>query len=226
MLIDWSRVDLVMLDMDGTLLDLHFDNHFWRQLVPQHWAQARGLDVAQARHELEQRYHKERGSLSWYSVDFWSEELGLDLLTLKQSERGRIRLRPHTQDFLQALAGSGRQRWLVTNAHHHSLALKLDVTGIGAHFDLIICSHELAAAKESAAFWQRLQDRHPFPASACLLVDDNEEVLDTACVYGIGQVLCIRQPDSQQARRNDLRHPAIDDFHEIMGDACRHITKT
>ncbi len=220
MLIDWSRIDLVMLDMDGTLLDLHFDNHFWRQLVPQRWAQAHGLDLAQAQAELERRYHRERGRLSWYSVDFWSAELGLDLIALKQTERARIRVRPQTLAFLQAVAASGRQRWLVTNAHHHSLALKLDVTGIGAHFDHILCSHTFAAAKESAAFWPALQARHPFQAQGCLLIDDSEEVLDAALTYGIGQVLCIRQPDSQQARRQHLRHPAIDDFDDIMDSLC------
>ena len=31
---DWSRIDHVLLDLDGTLLDLDFDNHFWQTLVP------------------------------------------------------------------------------------------------------------------------------------------------------------------------------------------------
>ncbi|MGD8938682.1 MAG: haloacid dehalogenase, partial [Gammaproteobacteria bacterium] len=33
-MIDWTQIDTVLLDMDGTLLDLHFDNHFWREHVP------------------------------------------------------------------------------------------------------------------------------------------------------------------------------------------------
>ncbi|KEP73664.1 nucleotidase, partial [Microbacterium sp. SUBG005] len=32
--IDWQAVDTVLLDMDGTLLDLAFDNYFWQKLVP------------------------------------------------------------------------------------------------------------------------------------------------------------------------------------------------
>ena len=31
---EWSRIDVVCLDMDGTVLDLHFDNHFWQTHVP------------------------------------------------------------------------------------------------------------------------------------------------------------------------------------------------
>ena len=31
---DWNSIDTVFLDMDGTLLDLHFDNHFWLEYLP------------------------------------------------------------------------------------------------------------------------------------------------------------------------------------------------
>ncbi len=50
--VDWSQVDTVLLDMDGTLLDLHFDNRFWNEHLPRCYAQARGLDEAAARAEL------------------------------------------------------------------------------------------------------------------------------------------------------------------------------
>ena len=33
-MIDWDRIDTVLLDMDGTLLDLHYDNTLWNELLP------------------------------------------------------------------------------------------------------------------------------------------------------------------------------------------------
>jgi 5'-nucleotidase len=33
--LDWNNIDTVLLDMDGTLLDLAFDSQFWLQDVPQ-----------------------------------------------------------------------------------------------------------------------------------------------------------------------------------------------
>ncbi|MFV8760570.1 GMP/IMP nucleotidase, partial [Yersinia enterocolitica] len=27
--LNWQEIDTVLLDMDGTLLDLEFDSHFW-----------------------------------------------------------------------------------------------------------------------------------------------------------------------------------------------------
>ena len=31
---DWKSITAVFLDMDGTLLDLYFDNYFWHEHVP------------------------------------------------------------------------------------------------------------------------------------------------------------------------------------------------
>ena len=40
-MIDWSRIDTVLLDMDGTLIDLRFDNHLWNVVVPDRCANRR-----------------------------------------------------------------------------------------------------------------------------------------------------------------------------------------
>ena len=44
----WSDIDTVLLDMDGTLLDLHFDNHFWLEHLPQRYAELHGVSRAMA----------------------------------------------------------------------------------------------------------------------------------------------------------------------------------
>ena len=33
-LIDWEEIDTILLDMDGTLLDLNYDLHFWLEHLP------------------------------------------------------------------------------------------------------------------------------------------------------------------------------------------------
>ena len=45
-MIPWHEIDSVFLDMDGTLLDLHFDNHFWREHVPLRYAEKHNIDIA------------------------------------------------------------------------------------------------------------------------------------------------------------------------------------
>ena len=151
-MIDWSAIDTVLLDMDGTLLDLHFDNHFWQVHVPLRYAVAKGLPHDVARDELMARYHARAGTLAWYSVDFWETELELDIMQLKEEVAHLIAVHPHVTDFLVAVRAAGKRIVLATNAHHKSLTLKMARTGLTPHFDAIVSSHALGAAKEEQAF--------------------------------------------------------------------------
>lgn len=215
-MLDWNLIDTVLLDMDGTLLDLHYDNHFWLHHLPAHYAGHKGVSLEAAQADLYARFASQQGTLNWYSVDFWSENLGLDVGALKHETAERIAIRPTTLDFLHAVRDSGRSPWLVTNAHHKSLNLKLDRTGIGQYFDRIICSHDFAAPKESQDFWQRLRQQEPFDPARSLMIDDSLSVLSSARDYGIGQVLTIVQPDSQRPGREGLGFPALHSFADIM----------
>lgn len=215
-LIDWQRVDTVLLDMDGTLLDLYFDNHFWLQHVPVIYGQKNGMATDTARNELIARFGREQGTLNWYSVDFWSRELNLDLALLKRDLVHLIKPRPCAFEFLQAIVASGRRAWLVTNAHHHSLTLKLAHTPLAQYCERILCSHDFAEPKEAAAFWPALQAREPFDPARALFIDDSEPVLRAAHEFGIGQVLTIAQPDSQKPARADLNFPVLHHFDDIM----------
>ena len=47
--LDWDSIDTVLLDMDGTLLDLHFDNHFWLEFVPHKYAELKGIALRRLR---------------------------------------------------------------------------------------------------------------------------------------------------------------------------------
>jgi len=162
LLIPWHQVDTVMLDMDGTLLDLHYDNHFWLHHVPFCYARKLGITTAQAWSILEPEMLRIQGTLDWYSVDYWSEQLQLDITAMKANLADRIGFRPHAELFLETLTRAGKHCWLVTNAHPKSLQLKCQITGIDRFFEVIISAHELGLAKEQAEFWQRLHSRHAF----------------------------------------------------------------
>src|SRR5512134_3873499 len=98
-MIDWTTIDTVLLDMDGTLLDLNFDNHFWQAHVPLRYAEIKGISREAAREELMSRYHARAGSLAWYSVDFWETELELDIMRLKEEVSHLIAIHPSVIEF-------------------------------------------------------------------------------------------------------------------------------
>jgi putative hydrolase of the HAD superfamily len=215
-MIDWNQIDVVFLDMDGTLLDLHFDNHFWLEYVPRRYAEARGMVLDEAKDELMSRYRSVEGTLEWYCVDHWSRELGLDIALLKREVDHLIAVHPHVADFLDAMHGLGKRRILVTNAHQKSLALKLERTRLGGHLDGVVCSHELGLPKENPEFWDRLRVVEPFDRERTLFVDDSPSVLASARRYGIRWLLRVLRPDTQGPVREAEGYDAIHDFSEIL----------
>ncbi|MDF2446608.1 MAG: haloacid dehalogenase superfamily protein subfamily variant 3 with third motif having or [Moraxellaceae bacterium] len=221
-LVDWARIDTVLLDMDGTLLDLYFDNQFWLHHLPAVYGRERGMDTDAAREDLVARFGREQGTLNWYCVDFWTQELGLDIAGLKRDLIHLIQPRPGAFAFLQAVRDSGRSAWLVTNAHHHSLSLKLAHTPLTDLCDRILCSHDFREPKESAAFWPALQRQEPFEPARALFVDDSESVLRAAHDFGIGQLLTIGQPDSRRPTREGLHFPVLHHFDDLLPIPPRH----
>ena len=215
-LVNWNLIDTVLLDMDGTLLDLNFDNHFWQTHLPRQYAAARGVAAEAVREELLARFRAHAGTLDWYSVDFWQAELDVDIMMLKEEVAHLIAVHPHVVDFLAALRSSGRRIVLATNAHHKSVTLKMARTGLTPHFDAIISSHALGAAKEEQAFWQALRAIEPFDPVRTLLVDDSLPVLDSARRYGIAHLLAVKKPDTTQREKRTGDYLALDDFSQLM----------
>lgn len=220
-MINWNSIDTVLLDMDGTLLDLQFDNYFWMQHLPAVYAGKHQLSQDDASTQLHDRFSGNQGTLDWYCLDHWSAQLGLDVQALKRELQHMISLRPHVIEFLSRLHASHRDLVMVTNAHRKTLEIKMEQIDLTGWFDRVVVSHDLAAPKEEQAFWERLQELHPFDPAKTLLIDDTESVLDSARDYGISHLLTLLQPDSSRQKRIDTRFPGIHHFDEIMPEETR-----
>jgi putative hydrolase of the HAD superfamily len=214
---DWSRIDHVLLDLDGTLLDLDFDNHFWQILVPRTWGATRGLDQETARQLLKPRFAACAGTLPWYSTDYWSAELGLDIAGLKRLNEQRIRWLPGAQRFLAAARRRGKRLVLLTNAHPKALAIKHERTGVLDHFDASFSSHDVGSPKEDALFWETLRRLEPFDPARSLFADDSPSVLRAARAAGLGMIRAIRRPDSARPGHVHEEFAAVDALAELLG---------
>jgi HAD superfamily hydrolase (TIGR01509 family) len=214
--ISWPRIDTVLLDMDGTLLDLRFDNYFWLDLIPREYAKARRLALTEAQDHLTPRFAAHRGTLNWYCTDFWSRELGLDVARLKHDAREHIGWLPGAESFLQSLRAMGKRLVLVTNAHWDSLRIKCEHIGFERYFHALISSHGYGVPKEHAEFWPALQAEHPFDAERTLFVDDSLPVLRAARQYGVKHVVAISHPDSSQPPRICDEFPSTPRVAELL----------
>ncbi|GAB2721471.1 GMP/IMP nucleotidase [Halomonas garicola] len=213
-MIHWQTIDTVLLDMDGTLLDLHFDSHFWLEHLPRRYVELHQLDEASQR-ALEARIVGEQGTLDWYSLAYWRRELDVDIVALKREVQHLIGLRGDALDFLRWLKVAHPRVVLATNADRESLELKLPLTGLEPYLDAIVSSQDLGAAKEEQAFWHALRAREPFDPARTLFIDDNPRVLESAKAFGIRHLLGIKQPDSRRPERELQTFTALGRFAEI-----------
>lgn len=216
--VDWSAVHTVFLDMDGTLLDLYFDNHFWIEHVPLRWGEQRGMTLEQAKQALHPRFKALEGTLNWYCVDHWSRELEMDILALKRELQHLIGVLPDVPQFLRYLRSLGKRIVLLTNAHGDVLELKMELTELRDYFDVLISSHQLGLPKEGPGFWDKLQSLEPFEPRRALLMDDSLRVLRAAHRAGIGQLVAMRRPDSRYPAREIDEFPAVTRLGELLSD--------
>jgi putative hydrolase of the HAD superfamily len=214
--INWNNIDTVLLDMDGTLLDRHFDDHFWLEHVPKRYAQLNGLGVEAAKERLYRMFRSQENTLNWTDLDYWSAQLGLDIPVLKEEVNHLIAVHPFVVEFLTFLRQHGKQVHLVTNAHGKTLELKMRRTSIGGYFDGIISAHDLGLPKEEPAFWGKLQERIPFVAERTMLGEDSETNHEPARLFGIKYLIYVGRFSSTAAPLQSQSFKTIRYFSELV----------
>jgi GMP/IMP 5'-nucleotidase len=212
----WDEVDTVILDMDGTLLDLHFDQEVWNRLLPERFALAFDCSIEHAEVEVARRLETARGTLAWYCLDHWTERLGLDVAGLEIELAHLVQPRPGAIGFLEALAAAGHRLVLATNAHPSSMRRKFAITGIDHYFDVIACAHHYGTCKEDPAFWPAFTSDLAIEPGRAILIDDNHAVLDAAGQFGIAYVYGVQYPDTRGPRITSPLFHCIDSFGELI----------
>jgi putative hydrolase of the HAD superfamily len=195
-LLPWRDIDTVLLDMDGTLLDLHYDNHFWMEHLP--------------------LFERKAGQLQWYCLDFWSAELKLPVRELKLETAHLIALRPDADTFLAAIKKAGKRVVMITNAHRDSLSLKLERIELAPYFERLISSHDYGFPKEHPQFWEALQADIDFDPARSLFIDDTLPILRSARGFGVAHLLAVSQPDSRKGPKDTAEFAAVGDYRELI----------
>ena len=216
--LDWDSIDTVLLDMDGTLLDLHFDYYFWTQHLPEKYNQIENGDIQQTTLFIANRLAEKQGQLEWYCTNYWSKQFGLNIIQAQAEVKHLIQERPQVIEFLESLGKHQKNRVLITNSDRPSIELKFAHSAIEPLLDQVISSHDYRAAKEDQQFWYELQKNLDFDPATTLFIDDSESVLNAAHQFGIKHLLSIKQPISTQPREDISQFPMIDDFMSLIGD--------
>lgn len=212
-----DMIDTLLLDMDGTLLDLHFDNHFWVDHLPLRYSDLHEVAFESANDHVEQSLREAEGTLSWYCINHWSEHFKVDIMKLKDEITHLIQYREGSAEFLRRVeAVDHLQVLLITDAHPAVLDLKQLHTSLLDHVEQAISSHDLGAPKRHPLFWKRLAEVVSFDPARTLMIDDNPHVLAQCQAFGVHHLLCVDQPDSRKRREHDHAFPVIDNLMHLF----------
>ncbi len=211
-----ERCDTLMLDMDGTILDLAFDSYIWKDLVPRRYAAANDMSFERARELLFEKYAAVQGDLEWYCLDHWNDRLGIDVVKIHHDVTHRIGYLPGALDFLRTVHARDMRVLLVTNSHPDTLDLKDAVTGLADYFDGLHSSHTYGHPKESQDFWKALQDEVSFDPATTLFVDDSQPVLRSAAEYGIEMLVTVTRPDTTEPARRGLEFRGVETVRDML----------
>lgn len=215
--LDWSAVDDVLLDMDGTLLDRHFDNFFFEEELPRRYAARHGLPFKEALAKLLAMYRSVETELAWTDLHYWSRLLDMDLVALTKEFDHLIRFLPDAEDFLAHLREQGKRVHIVTNAHASGIAIKAAKTGVDKHVERIVNAFEVGHLKMRPEYWPTCRDLIGFDPARSLYIDDDESCLAAAQAFGIGYIVHRSKSSSQLPPQPSARYRSIETFHVLMG---------
>lgn len=207
--LDWDRIDHVLLDMDGTLLDRHFDNYFFEEALPRRYAALHRLSFEQARDTLMGMYRSVEGELAWTDLHYWTSRVGLDVVALHRELNHLIDFLPDALPFLKALQRRGKRVTIVTNAHGAGVAVKVAKTGLDRYVDRIVNAFEVGCLKMRPEYWPVCQRLVGFDPARSLYIDDDEGCLRAAHGFGVAYLYHRSKSSSQ------LDPEPSDTFHSL-----------
>jgi putative hydrolase of the HAD superfamily len=193
----WDQIDDVLLDMDGTLLDRHFDNFFFEEELPRRYAVLQGLSFEESRERLMAMYRSVEGELAWTDLHYWTDRVGIDVVAMHKELNHMIGFLPGAEEFLRQLRQRGKRVTVITNAHQIGVAVKAAKTGLDQHVDRIVDAFEVGYLKMRPEYWPSCQQLVGFEPKRSLYVDDDESCLDAAKRFGIVEIIHSAKSSSQ-----------------------------
>lgn len=214
--LNWKEIDDVLLDMDGTLLDRHFDNFFFEEELPRRYAVLQGMPFEAARDQLMSMYRSVEGELAWTDLHYWTKRIGIDVVAMTKELDHLIRFLPGAEEFLRALQRMGKRVTIVTNAHESGVAIKTARTGVDRYVDRVVNAFEVGYLKMRPEYWPTCQRLVRFEPKRSLYIDDDEDCLAAAQAFGVAHLFHSAKSSSELAPARSSIFPSIEHLSMLL----------
>jgi len=208
--INWNDIDDVLLDMDGTLLDRHFDNVFFEVELPRRYALREGLSFEESRDRLMTMYRSVEGELAWTDLHYWTKRVGIDVVAMHKELDHMIGYLPEAPFFLSALQKLDKRVTVLTNAHRAGVLIKTARTGLDRRVSRIVDAFEVGYLKMRQEYWPACQQLVGFVPERSLYIDDDESCLSAAKEFGIVQIIHSAKSSSQLPADFSSTFPSVE----------------
>lgn len=215
-MINWDEIDTVLLDLDGTILDLNYDLHFWLEYLPLMYSNNNNISLQSAKEKIIPILKSQMGKLNWYCPDYWGNRFDLDIIKLKQNMSHMIQILPHAENFLKNVKTNNKKIFLATNAHRKTIRVKMDIVHLESYFDGIISSHDFGVAKQEQKFWTQLENEINLNKNRAIFFDDSLDVLESAKIFGIKHIIAISKPSTKLEPKNVNGFINIENFNNLL----------
>jgi putative hydrolase of the HAD superfamily len=195
--VDWTQIDDVLLDMDGTLLDRHFDNFFFEEALPRRYADLHRLPFEEARNCLMAMYRSVEQELAWTDLHYWTGRVGIDVVAMHRELAHMIAFLPGAERFLSAMKEQGRRVTILTNAHRAGVNIKSEKTGLDRMVHRIVDAFEVGYLKMRPEYWPACRRLVGFDPVRSLYIDDDEHCLTAASRFGLAYLFHSAKSSSQ-----------------------------
>jgi GMP/IMP 5'-nucleotidase len=213
---NWNQIDDVLLDMDGTLLDRHFDNFFFEEELPRRYAGIQGLTFEAARDRLMAMYRSVEGELAWTDLHYWTRRVGIDVIAMHKELDYMIGFLPGAEVFLSELRARGKRIIVLTNAHEAGVAVKSAKTGLSRYVDRIVDAFEVGYLKMRSEYWPACQQLVGFNPARSLYVDDDESCLGAARQFGISGIVHSAKSSSQLPPAHSSTFTSVEHLSQLV----------
>lgn len=214
--VNWAGIDDVLLDMDGTLLDRHFDNFFFEEELPRRYAVLHGIPFDEARDRLMAMYRSVEGELAWTDLHYWTGQVGIDVVAMHRELDHMIGFLPGAESFLTEVRRRGKRITILTNAHAAGVGVKTAKTGLDRYVDRIVDAFEVGYLKMRREYWPTCQKLVGFDPARALFVDDDEGCLHAAQQFGLAQIIHSAKSSSRLPAEASSRFTSIEHMTALL----------